>query len=104
MSEDIMLDWSCEALAFQMSRPNFSFLRPIPSPPAHFPFFLSLRSEVATAARLSALVTEERRANMMRSDRVLFENPVQLGLRNSQVCLFFPPRVCGDFNRVRQRR
>lgn len=69
MCEDIMLDWSCEALAFQMSRPNFSFLHPIPSPPAHFPFFLSLRSEVATAAQLSALVTEERRANMMRSDR-----------------------------------
>lgn len=39
MCEDIMLDWSCEALAFQMSRPNFSFLCPVPSPPAHYPLF-----------------------------------------------------------------
>lgn len=78
--------------------------RPISSPPIHLPFFLSLRLEVATAAQLSALVMEGRRANVMRSDRVLFENPVQLGHWGSQVCLFCTfVRISTEWGRERER-
>lgn len=90
---DIVLGWSCKTLAFQMPGLNFWISRPLSSPPSHLSFFLSLRLEVATAAQLSALVMGGQRPNVMRSDRVLFENPVQIGHWDSQGCLFLPAFV-----------
>lgn len=97
---DIMLGWSCKALAFQMPRLNFWFFTLSP----HLPFFLSLRLEVATAAQLSALVMEGRGPKVMWSDRVLFENPVEIGHWDSKVWIFFLHCHCSDFSEWVRRK
>lgn len=97
---DIMLGWSCKALAFQTPRLNFWFLLTSLPPPLllkasdwklprqHNCQHLSWRGEGPMWCEVTGFYL-----------KILFRSDTE----THKSAFFFPPRVCADFNRGRER-